>query len=80
MEYRQALSTGVVLAEQYRIDTVLGAGGFGITYLAEDLGLRSIVVVKEYFPGQLAVRDGGATVQPRSPQDQDFYAFGCERS
>ena len=79
MHFRQALATGVVLADQYRIDQVLGAGGFGITYLAEDLGLRSTVVVKEYFPGQLAVREGTIAVHPRSTRDAEIYEFGRDR-
>ena len=79
MQFRQALASGVVLADQYRIDQVLGSGGFGITYLAEDLGLKSVVVVKEYFPGQLAVREGAEAVHPRSPRDTEIYAFGRDR-
>jgi serine/threonine protein kinase len=39
----------------YRIQRVLGSGGFGITYLATDL-LSQQFAVKEYFPRQFAVR------------------------
>ena len=34
----------------YRIDRVLGQGGFGITYLATDLSLDKHVAIKEFFP------------------------------
>lgn len=40
----------------YRIEEVLGQGGFGITYLALDEALSQRVVVKEFFPVNLADR------------------------
>src|SRR5262245_55372968 len=43
---------------EYRIDEVLGQGGFGITYLATDVNLHAQVAIKEYLPAQLAVRAG----------------------
>ena len=33
-----------------RLDTVLGAGGFGITYRAYDANLDKFVAIKEYLP------------------------------
>ena len=52
----QALSCGTVLNGRYVIGKVLGQGGFGITYLAFNLGLESPVCIKEYFPAGAAMR------------------------
>ena len=35
---------------KYRIERILGQGGFGITYLATDLGLDKLRALKEFFP------------------------------
>ncbi|WP_036514836.1 hypothetical protein, partial [Nitrincola nitratireducens] len=42
----------------YVILDLLGQGGFGIAYLAQDVDLQNRVVIKEYFPNELASRDG----------------------
>ncbi|CCE23798.1 protein kinase domain-containing protein [Methylotuvimicrobium alcaliphilum] len=77
-DYKNALPLGFQLQE-YRIDAVLGAGGFGITYLAQDLHLNKPVVIKEYLPTDLAVREASVTVAPKSTRDQDAYQWGLER-
>ena len=35
--------------EEYVIQSVLGVGGFGITYLASDTLLEKQMAIKEYF-------------------------------
>ena len=40
-----------------------GAGGFGITYLADEIALARLVTIKEYFPRR--VRRARATTTPR---------------
>lgn len=57
-KYDNALPQDTILAEQYRIIGALGAGGFGITYLCEDINTGNNVAVKEYYPAEWAVRDG----------------------
>ena len=74
-----ALPAGYMLHE-YRIERVLGAGGFGVTYLAHDTNLNAPVALKEYLPRDLAARGPGApTVQPRDADSHERYQRGLER-
>ena len=61
-----ALPSGTELVGDYRIERVLGAGGFGITYLADEIALARLVTIKEYFPSDFAARAGGIEAAPRS--------------
>lgn len=64
----QALVNALPLGFQldaYRIDSLLGAGGFGVTYKAWDTLLETWVAIKEYFPLEWSYRDNDRlTVQP----------------
>ena len=60
-KYPKALAEGVVLADRYVVGSVLGKGGFGITYLCYDLRREERVAVKEYFPDLLSHRNTGET-------------------
>lgn len=73
-----ALPRGYALQE-YTIEAVLGVGGFGITYLAQDNNLQRRVALKEYLPNDLAIRAGGQTVVPRTDSDSHGYAVGLDR-
>ena len=50
------LAPRTVLRQQYLIGRALGHGGFGITYLAYDIGLQSRLAIKEYMPSGVAGR------------------------
>ena len=53
------LRSGVELqGGRYRIVSTLGRGGFGITYLAEQVNVRRKVCIKEFFPKAYYRRDG----------------------
>ena len=43
--------------ENYRIEKVIGKGGFGITYLATDLSLNRKIAIKEFFPSAFCGRN-----------------------
>lgn len=52
------LKPGVMLDGKYRIEHILGVGGFGITYLAFDTSLEKYVAIKEFFPKEYCQRQG----------------------
>ncbi len=57
-EVKQGLKPGTLLrGKTYRIERILGQGGFGITYLATDLSLDLKVAIKEFFPKEYCDRD-----------------------
>jgi predicted Ser/Thr protein kinase len=61
----------------YRLDKILGSGGFGITYLALDL-LRQRFAIKEYYPRQFASRQD-MTVHPTTVADTPLFDECRER-
>src|SRR5215469_14809202 len=73
-----ALPNGTELVGDYRIKRVLGAGGFGITYLADEKALARLVTIKEYFPADFAARRNSGAA-PRSQEDTVDYQWGLER-
>lgn len=74
-----ALPDGTELVGDYRLERVLGAGGFGITYLAYEASLTRQVTIKEYFPGDFAARDDKADVVARSRDSAEDYQWGLDR-
>ena len=75
----RALPIGYVVSD-YRIDGVLGHGGFGITYLATDAMLNRRVAIKEYFPREFAVREGTLIVRAAgNKEDRETFSWGLKR-
>ncbi len=74
-----ALPSGTELAGDFRIKKVLGAGGFGITYLADELALARQVTIKEYFPTDYAARKDELKAFPRSKDCAADYKWGLDR-
>jgi serine/threonine protein kinase len=72
-----SLKPGTVVG-YYSIVRILGAGGFGITYLAQDIKFGKYVVIKEYFPNVLAIRNFDNSIIAKTNSDQDF-SRGRER-
>jgi serine/threonine protein kinase len=73
-----ALPDGTELVGDYRLKRVLGAGGFGITYLADEIALARLVTIKEYFPADFAAR-ASQDASPRSKDCTADYNWGLER-
>lgn len=63
---------------EFQIESVLGHGGFGITYRALDTVLREVVAIKEYFPNELAGRVSTATVRAKSDADRGDFEAGLD--
>jgi serine/threonine protein kinase len=70
-----ALPAGTRFGE-LEILRVLGVGGFGIVYLAQDHSLEREVALKEYMPASLASRGLGPQVTIRSGSYAETYAVG----
>ncbi|HEY4264774.1 MAG TPA: protein kinase [Micropepsaceae bacterium] len=75
VEHFQALAKGVRL-NQYEMLGILGAGGFGITYMARDTTLDALVAIKEYLPGDFAVRQGDSQVTAKSSTSKGDFDWG----
>ena len=76
--YRNALQLASMLLE-YRLESVLGAGGFGMTYLGWDTHLEKHVAIKEYLPTDLAVRALDGSIVPITTEFKYNYQWGLER-
>ncbi len=74
-KYPLALNEGSILAGQYIIEGVLGQGGFGITYVAQDHKSGSKVAIKEFFPDTMATRDGNS-VMSFTGERAEAYEYG----
>ncbi|RKZ48455.1 MAG: hypothetical protein DRR00_19485 [Candidatus Parabeggiatoa sp. nov. 3] len=74
--YRNALPIDYQLHD-YRIQSLLGESHFSITYLAQDTKQNHLVVIKEYFPNQIAFRLEEQQVQP-AQKNQALFQFGLE--
>ena len=78
-DHQYALPPGYQI-QHYRIERLLGHGGFGLTYLAFDQSLQRQVAIKELLPVDFAVREGGHdTVVPRSERDRDSMNWARQR-
>jgi TPR repeat protein len=76
MDDRLGLPPNTLIADGYRIERVIGSGGFGITYLAEDLNLKIAVAIKEYYPAEWGARGAGMQIGARSVRDRPTFEWG----
>lgn len=77
--YQDALANGECV-ENYQVIRPLGAGSFGITYLAVDQDLNADVAIKEYMPRNFVVRaQESSDLLLRNKDQKAEYEFGLER-
>lgn len=80
--YDMALETFTVLNDRYLLGKVLGKGGFGITYLAQDISTGRRCCIKEYMPSEFARRcSDGVNIVPigNTGQAVHIYEHGRNR-
>ena len=65
--------------DQYVISSVLGRGGFGITYLVNDEALQKDFALKEFFPEDLVVREGTGIRFTARPHSESDYRWGLKK-
>jgi serine/threonine protein kinase len=78
LNYRNSLPLDSMLLE-YRLESILGAGGFGMTYLAYDTNIEKKVAIKEYLPVELAVRAPNGAIVPIHDGTEFNYKWGLDR-
>lgn len=80
-DWNYRLPTGTILMQRYRIEAVLGEGGFGITYKATDTLLEIKVAIKEYYPRGCAIRyaNSSLNVTISDTESSDLYVQWKER-
>ena len=71
-----ALPTGYLL-DEYRIDKQLSLGGFSIVYLASDKD-DNPVVIKEYLPNSLALREEGEILPSVKAENLAMFRYGMK--
>jgi non-specific serine/threonine protein kinase len=74
----KALPAGTVIRE-WRIEDVLGVGGFGIVYKGRGIYFGELVAIKEYFPSAIAERDAESTVVPIGSDVEEVHALGLKK-
>ncbi len=74
----KALPAGTVLRE-WRLEEVLGVGGFGIVYKGRGIYFDELVAIKEYFPSAISERRDGDTVVPIDSNAEEVHALGLKK-
>lgn len=76
----QQLAIGTILQNgKYKIERVLGQGGFGITYLATQVETNKPVAIKEFFLKEFFERDATTSRVSCSNPNTKELAEACQR-
>ncbi|HWY64398.1 MAG TPA: serine/threonine-protein kinase [Rhizomicrobium sp.] len=76
--HNKALPQGTLLRE-WRLEEVLGTGGFGIVYRGRGVYFGEDVAIKEYFPAAISDRREGNTVAPNDYDSEEIYELGRKK-
>jgi serine/threonine protein kinase len=74
----KALPSGTIIRE-WRLEDVLGVGGFGIVYIGRGIYFGELDAIKEYFPSSIAERDAESTVVPIGSDVEEVHALGLKK-
>ena len=77
-KYPHALPHGTILAGRYITGRVLGQGGFGITYIAQEYKTGNRVAIKEFFPETMSARGSSNAIIPYSGHFGQDFLYGKE--
>ncbi len=77
-DHRKPLREGESV-DVYRIERTLGAGGFGLTYVARDVYLDRPIALKEYMPLGLSQRLDNGVVGALGPVHEDAFNEGLKQ-
>lgn len=69
----RALELGTLIHARYRVERVLGEGGFGVTYQVSDLKENRIAAMKEYMPADIAYRRAYSNEVHPKPEYKEAY-------
>ncbi len=73
---KRSLAPGTIIHNRYRVERVLGEGGFGVTYMVTDFKENRISALKEYIPADIAYRrPGSVQVLPKQDCEKAFEQF-----
>lgn len=75
-KFPMALPHGTILAGKYITGRVLGQGGFGITYAAQDYKSKQLVAIKEYLPDTMASRGPNHIVTAYTGSAGENFNYG----
>ena len=78
LKIQQPLSRGFLI-DDYRIEKLLGGGGFSYVYLAYHVRTKAKMVIKEYFAHDLVERVPGGRVKAKSEKTGATFQIGLKR-
>lgn len=80
MDSGRALKPGAMIAGEWRIERMLGEGGFGVTYEARNTRTGAHVALKEYMPAESCTRAAGSSeVTAGGGVAGEAFAWGRDR-